>query len=74
MGKLAHPLPPSLETDILSLMDSLIARMGLAEYCIWFAAALDGHGNWTDTAPLPEIKSLLQRQAAALLTPAPETA
>lgn len=62
---------PNLQTEIRAVSDHLLSLMGVYAYCLWFANALTGRGAWTDTAPLPEIRDLLQSKAAALLGRAP---
>lgn len=50
--------PPSLAAEIFALMDALIARLGLVEYCKWLAAATPA--AWCADAPYAEVRDGLR--------------
>ena len=77
MGDIVHPLfideipapntCPSLETEILQLIDRLIEIMGINGYCRWLAN--ETPAAWVLDTPFAEIRDGLQNIAAEL-TPA----
>jgi len=54
MGKLAHPMPPSLEAEIFRLINHLMTLLGINEYCKWLAACTPV--SWLTDAPYAEIR------------------
>lgn len=69
------PAAPSLATEIFSLMDALIARLGIDEYCKWLLN--ETPAAWVLDTPYAEIRDGLRAKAStshANVTPAPQTA
>lgn len=64
--------PPSLAAEITTLIDALIARMGLVEYCKWLAN--NTPVKWVIDAPYAEIAEGLRAKLAPARLTAPAQA